>query len=226
MLAITTAESPAAIDVIANGTGSLVNTGQRQLLITNYHVYDAFQAHRHMHPHSKLIMSGGHGTRFLDISEAKTLGQDKKLDIAVLDMPGTNVFPRGKRFFVPEYWPPKRPEVGMLAALVGYPGQGRRVEQSGALGVSALTVGMRIVSVSERHFVLADETQDAHVFVPEGRQVLTNFGGISGSAVYAIRRNGVASSDVWLCGFVYEEGPGHSLMVAHAHHINADGSIR
>ena len=63
------------------------------------------------------------------------------------------------------------------------------------------------------------------MFVPEDQSRLTRFSGISGSAVHAIRSNAVGSEVTWLCGFVYEEGPGHTLMVAHADHINADGTI-
>jgi hypothetical protein len=110
--------------------------------------------------------------------------------------------------------------------LIGYPGQGRRVEQDGVLGASLLSVAMRIVSVSERHFVIADEDQDAHVVVPKGETLPTSFGGLSGSAVYAVREPIAAFEDTWLCGFVYEEGLSHVLIVAHADHINADGSIR
>jgi hypothetical protein len=85
---------------------------------------------------------------------------------------------------------------------------------------------MRVVLVSERHFVVADLSQDAHVFVPAGQAPLTNFGGMSGSAVYALPSVGVTAGVGWLCGFMYEEGPGHSFMVAHADHVNADGTIR
>jgi hypothetical protein len=226
VLAITTTENPSANDVVANGTGSLVHTGRKELLITNHHVYNTFLLRREENPHTKLIMSGAHGTNFLDISNAEVLGFDKEAELAVIHMPGRYVVPRGKAFLRPETWPPRRPDVGMLAFFVGYPGEGRRVQQGGALGVSALTAGMRIVSVSERHFVVADESQDAHMFVPEGQKPLTNFGGISGSAVYAMRPNGTTADDVWLCGFQYEEGIGHTLMVAHADRVNADGTIR
>ncbi|MGA2704897.1 MAG: hypothetical protein ABSH35_27875 [Isosphaeraceae bacterium] len=226
MLAITTGKSPTANDVVANATGTLINTGKNQFLVTNHHVYAEFQSHRDKNPHSKLIMSGAHGMRFLDISEAKCLGADKAFDLAVLSVPPLTVFNQRKLFLCPEKWPPPRAEKGMLAVLVGYPGEGRNVEQSGALGASPLSAVMRVVSVSERHFVIADEDQDAHVFVPKGQKPLTSFGGISGSGVYVICPKGVTSDDVWLAGFVYEEGPGHSLMVAHADHINADGTIR
>jgi hypothetical protein len=226
MLRITTTDNPSAADVIANATGSLVFTGEKELLITNHHVYKAFQSYRDVSPSAKLIMSGSHGKLFLDISNVVCLGLDEELDLAVLYVPKRHVFRQGKLFLSPDRWPPDRPEVGMLAVLYGYPGEGRQVEQSGALGASPLSAALRVVSVSDRHFVLADEDQDAHVFVPDGQKPLTSFGGISGSAVHVVRPPVAAFDDVWLCGFVYEEGLGHSLMVAHADHINADGTIR
>jgi hypothetical protein len=226
MLALATGENSTANDVVANGTGTLVNTGQKPLIITNHHVYNKFRLDRANDPHTKLIMSGAHDTYFVDISEAECLGADNNLDLAVLSVPPPIAFNRGKLFLCPEKWPPPRAEKDMLAVLVGYPGQGRKVEQSGALGASPLTAGMRVVSVSDRHFVIADEDQDAHVFVPEGQKPLANFGGISGSGVYVIRRKGTSFDGGWLAGFVCEEGLGHSLVVAHADYINADGTIR
>ena len=88
-----------------------------------------------------------------------------------------------------------------------------------------LLVHSRIVSVSERHFVMVDETQTSRSMVLAGGQMFKSFCGMSGSPVYAIP-NDPASGDSWLAGFVYEEGPGHALMVAHADHIHADGTIR
>jgi hypothetical protein len=44
--------------------------------------------------------------------------------------------------------------------------------------------------------------------------------------VYAIRQNGTTADDMRLCGFAKEEGIGHSVLVPHADHIIADGTIR
>lgn len=204
MLALATGKSSTANDVVANGTGTLVNIGQKSLVITNHHVYNKYKLTRANDPHAKLITSGTHDTYFVDISEAECLGTDKDLDLAVLSVPPPIVFNRGKLFLCPEKWPPPRAEKDMLAVLVGYPGEGRKVEQNGSLGASPLMAGMRVVSASERHFVIADEDQDAHVFVPQGQKPLTSFGGISGNGVYVIRRKGTSFDDVWLAGFVYE----------------------
>ena len=94
------------------------------------------------------------------------------------------------------------------------------------IDASPLLVLTRVASVSERHFVVVDENQEPLIVMPDGQPPHTSFGGMSGSPVYAIPPNGVKPTVAWLAGFVYEEGPGHSLMVAHADHIDADGTIR
>ena len=108
MLALATGKNTTANDVVANGTGTLVNSGQKPLIITNHHVYNKFKLDRASDPHAKLIMSGAHGTHFVDISEAECLGTDKDLDLAVLSVPPMIVFNRGKLFLCPEKWPPPR----------------------------------------------------------------------------------------------------------------------
>ncbi len=225
MLVIMSTRNPAATDVVTNGTGSLVYTGTKDLLITNYHVYDAFLSYRQSVPDAILAMSGVHGSRFLDISTADVLGRDKDLDLAVLHIPSRHVSQQGKRFAVITPWPPRRPEVGMLAILYGYPGEGRAPEGV-VLGASHICIALPVVSVSDRHFLICDENQDAHVLIPDGQTPLTNFGGISGSAVYAIPNKMSANQDaVGLCGFAYEASESGAIFVSHADHINADGSI-
>lgn len=226
MLTITTTSNPVAADVFTNATGSFVYTGQRELLVTNHHVYDAFRTYRRDNPHTKLAMSGADGSLFMDISEAKVLGLDRDLDLAVLHVPHQHVLRQGKMWWVPESWPPLRPKVGRLAALYGYPGEGRTLEGD-VLGASPLSVGLPVVSVSQRHFVLVDEDQDAHVLVPDGQTPLTHFGGISGSAVYVMPNHFSAAGDtIGLCGFVYEQSQSGAIYVVHADYINANGSIR
>ena len=57
MLALATGKNTTANDVVANGTGTLVNSGQKPLIITNYHVYNKFKLDRASDSHAKLIMS-------------------------------------------------------------------------------------------------------------------------------------------------------------------------
>lgn len=226
MLAITTGEGAQATDVISNATGSLVYTGRKEILVTNHHVYAEFSQRRQEAPNTKLIMSGAHGHRFLDISEAEVLSRDQTSDLAVLHIPKQHVLRQGKLFSVFPSWPPRRPEPGMLAVVYGYPGQGR-MPQGQILGVSALSITLPIASVSDRHFVLVDENDSMEAFTPDGQQPLTSFGGISGSAVYVISKKTAAADDeLLLGGFVYEASDSGIICVSHADYISPDGSVR
>jgi hypothetical protein len=226
MLAITGTENPVASDVCTNGTGSLVDTGAGKLLVTNHHVYEEFKRRRNELPCSQLVMSGVDGRPFVDISNQPCIASDEFYDLAVLAISPSIVEQQGKKFRLTPAWPPQRPKEGIRVVTVGYPGQGRHVLASDALGVAPLSIGRSVTSISERHFVMADQTQDAYTHVPEGLKALTSYGGISGSAVYSVHRIRDRVVDYRLCGFVYEQGIGHTLMVAHADHINADGTIR
>ena len=109
MLAIATKENVGSLHVITNATGSLVDTGQKQILVTNHHVYSEFRLHQSKDPHSKLIMSGASGGPFLDISEVGCLSFDEEFDLAVLAVPPKRVITEGKLFAQSETWPPRPP---------------------------------------------------------------------------------------------------------------------
>jgi hypothetical protein len=226
MLAITKGKKPSPGDIIANGTGALIATGGGELLVTNHHVYDAFLEARDQDPDTSLIMSGAHGTEFLNISTAEVKGRDRDVDLTVLGMPGRYVYKQGKMFMPHIPWPPRRPKEGMMAIVYGYPSQGRIPTSPTTLGVSALSIGLPIVSVSSRHFVLVDESGDPAVLVPEGQEPLTSFGGVSGSAVYVlVPPTETTMGEVYLGGFIYEASDSGTFFASHADHINADGSL-
>src|SRR5208283_975528 len=164
---------------IANGTGSLVNTGPGQFLVTNNHVYEAFQTRRAASDSVLLLMSGRGGLGFLDISENRLVSRDRERDPAVLEIPVSHVRLQGKLFSTWNSWPPPRPAVGMPALIYGYPGEGR-VPLGDSLGIRPLTMGRYVASVTDRHFSLADIHGDSEMRTPEGATPITNNGGISG----------------------------------------------
>lgn len=226
MLAITKGVQPGPGNIVAAATGSLVTTRQVDMLVTNHHVYEEFRSLQQESPDAALLMSGAHGSRFLDISRARVLGLDKDRDLAVLHVPLPSILGQRKMVFVPPSWPPPRPKPGMLAILYGYPGQGR-VDQGQAVGMSPISIGLPVVSASERHFVLIDEEGTADWEIPDGQDPLTSFGGISGSAVYVLPKGaGVTEQEAFLGGFAYEATPSGAILVTYSDHINADGSIR
>ena len=110
MLAMTKTESPVATEVFTNGTGTMVDTGQRKLLVTKYHVYEEFKKWRSDVPCSRLVMSGVDGTLFANVSDQECIASDKTYDLAVLSISPSIVDKQGKKFYPAAAWPPQRPQ--------------------------------------------------------------------------------------------------------------------
>ena len=156
MLAIIDRSDLTPQGIIANGTGSLINTGPGQFLVTNDHVYRSFKSRLAVNPGTMLVMSGVDGVPFRDISQNHSVrGRDKDLDLAVLEIPVPLVFEL-ELSSIWDSWPPPRPEYGMAAVVFGYPGQGRTPMGDSRLGVHPMIIGTHVTSSNERQFLLVD----------------------------------------------------------------------
>jgi hypothetical protein len=92
-----------------------------------------------------------------------------------------------------------------------------------SLGIRPLTLGRHISTVTERHFSLANEKGDSERGTPEGATPMTDYGGISGSAVYVM----TPDQTLILADFKYKSHADlYIRYVTIASHINADGTIR
>ncbi len=214
MLAITEGADSTPTRVRNNGSGTLINTGQGRFLITNDHVYQAFQDRGG----AKLLMSVKGG--FIDISNMVVVDRDHDFDLAVLCVPEDLIHRHGKMFSPWPFWPPRRPENGMGAFIYGYPGLGREVLDD-SLGIRPALVGMRVASAGERHFILADVYNDIENSPPPGAKELTDLGGMSGSAVYVMPQT---KDDLFLGGFMFQANS-LGILVSYADRIRADGTI-
>ena len=222
MLAILDKSDQTPQSIIASATGSLINTRSGQFLVTNDHVYRAFEFKRAANPGIMLIMSGKDDVPFRNISDQHSVrGRDEGLDLAVLEIPVPLVYELGKLFSTWHSWPPPRPEPGMFAIVFGYPGQGR-MPMGDRLGVSPMIIGTQITSSNDRQFALVDTEKDSIKTSPEGAPPLTSLGGMSGSGVYALSND----KELFLAGFMCEANDAMDIIYASlAAHINADGTI-
>jgi hypothetical protein len=222
MLAILDESNQTPEGIIASASGSLINTGLGQFLVTNDHVYRAFESKRAANPGIMLIMSGIDDVPFRDISHQHSMrGRDKDLDLAVLEIPVPLVKALGKMFSTWDSWPPRRPEAGMAAIVFGYPGQAR-MPMRNRLGVSPMIIGTQITASNDRRFALVDTEKDSIKTLPEGARPLTSLGGMSGSGVYALSND----KELFLAGFMCEANDSMDIIyAAYAADINADGTI-
>jgi hypothetical protein len=210
--------------VVNQASGMLLATDKADMLVTCGHVYDAFLELRAKDPTTRLAMSGAAGKEFIDISTAISLGKDSEPDLATLAIPKFDAILSGKAHAHFTRWPMRRAENGMMGYLIAYPGQLTIVTRESA-SKPVMEFARPVVSVSERHFVLHDETGDVVQTYAENTPEVTKLGGISGCAVwlYDKRSN---PPDFFLGGFAYQARGVDTVLVAHADFINADGTIR
>lgn len=213
-------------EIFSNATVSLVDTGQKKLFITCYHVWSAFQEIKHRETNINLWLYTGHGKRIVNFNDAKLIDGDRNnLDIAILDFWSKDIFQdNNKRFYEASEWPLPPPSKGDIIGFWGYPGIHRSVHNSGEGIVSGGVLFFDFVSsVTERYIRFSDEDKIRMVteYIP-GAKSLTSLGGISGSPVFVNRNNKFE-----LIGFAQEagDGPHATVFITPAHFIKADGTL-
>jgi hypothetical protein len=214
--------------VVNQATGLLLASEKANMLVTCAHVYDKFLELKAEDPTTRLAMSGAEGKDFIDISPATvlglSLGKNGDPDLATLSIPQPDAVHVGKWYMDYGKVVVRRPQVGMMGYLIGYPGQ-LIVISEGSASKPLMEFARPVVSVSERHFVLHDEAGDVVQnyigTVPE----VTKLGGVSGCAVWIYDKK-TNPPGFFLGGFAYQASGVDTVLVAHADFINADGSIR
>jgi hypothetical protein len=214
--------------VVNQATGMLMASEKVDMLVTCGHVYDKFLELKAEDPTTRLAMSGAEGKDFIDISPAAvlglSLGKDGDPDLATLAIPRLDAKLVGKAHVDYSKAVGRRAEVGMMGYLIGYPGQ-LIILSDGSASKPLMEFARPVVSVSDRHFVLHDETGDVVQTYIGNVPEVTKLGGISGCAVW-IYDNKTNPPGFFLGGFAYQARGVDTVLVAHADFINADGSIR
>lgn len=215
-------EAP-AIEIIAGGTFTLVETPSRQLFITAFHVWKRLAQAKQEHPSAAIAAYLGPSHGVIALTEIEFLdGDEYTIDLAVLHAPRAGrLHFGGKRFFgIPE-WPIPSVSERDVVHLIGYAGVDR---EEGLfvldLGYSHFALG--VSSVSGRQFVLAP-TFGPRVFSLKNPEHGDRFqiGGMSGGPAFLYR------DGIWqLVGFVregrYTDDP---IFLTHAAFLQPDGSI-
>lgn len=204
---------------LKGGTVTFVKTSKRSFGITNYHVVQGFRkaitSNRRVHCQLDEL--------FLNIND-RVIDEDHKLDIAILEISESESEIRsiGAIPFCPSVWPPKEPKVGDLVIIVGYPGQLRTLDYSTQVTVPHIGFIMPITSVSDTKISIQFERQ--HWITDKGCSdpaAMSNYGGISGSGVFAIR----LTAELVGIEFEYNEAFG-ILSCSRTDFIQNDGNIK
>jgi len=213
-------------DVIASGSGALISTGQRDLLITCHHVWMKFLEFRASNKDAVIGMGRGTSLEVAEITDLAVVDSYKALDLAIIDLTDTGILDgTSKRYVSSPDWPPQRPEVGEFLVAMGFPGSERcAIDEGRNIRFRSTTLMDYIVSVSDRHVAVADEDGVREIFstiyeeMPEG----FSFGGMSGCPAFVNRNGGLEFS-----GILYESDDDKSgiFFFTHADLILSDGRI-
>ncbi len=214
------------------GTISFIDTGTAQFALTCDHVWQEFMDTRSRNPQAELVVIGADGHESFSMSDAHVIASGgKQLDLITLDVPNLHgrLTRSGKQLYQATAWPPPLPVVGDSVIAMGYPGAHQRPERDGLRPVVQLrpyVLALTVSSVSNRHAVLAENTNDNPrrlVQFDPALDIISFLGGISGSAVFVHH-----SRSERLVGVIYEASShGHEsrFYVAHSSYILADGRL-
>jgi hypothetical protein len=214
-------KSPEAepLNVFNNGTFGLVDTGSKKLLVTCAHVWTEFLSAQGQYPRAKLaVLLGTHQPVVIPTAPSHL---DTDLDLATFDMePLLSKFSCRDFFEICKHSPlVVRP--GDVLASLGYLAEARHLSPQGANFRYEFT-GISVADVSGP-FICVDVMKTKRFRDPDGEQIPhgKSLGGISGSPVYRLERNGILR----LAGFVTSSVLGGIVRITNTACIQADGSI-
>ena len=209
--------TPADPEIYHNGSLCLLDTGQRIIGVTAWHVYEAYEAR--LAVGKPFVCQFGGVTVF---PERLLIDVNKKLDLATFDLASVVADFEGFAPHRPSAWPPRRPGINDLVLYGGFPGTRRRADlERATFGLDGIT-GM-VSQVTGPNLVIEvdyDRLLDAEGL--QGDVVSADPRGTSGGPVYRI----TDSPDLEIAGFIYEQSQmNHFVVARHADAVAADGRI-
>ena len=216
--------------VKANGTGFILDTGERKFVVTAAHVYRSYLEGKRNGEVDFCQISGIN----CDLeSRLISIPKSEEIDLATFEISQdeiestrANVL-RGNN----ENWPPPRPSEGNMVVVSGFPGLERLRKEDNYYSFGYYCFNTPVNTISDRHFGCSfDRTywKDAlgKGFPPENYDM----GGVSGAPALALIKSEAGVVSWRLAGIVYEatasEMLGEIMFTHHADLIEPDGNVK
>lgn len=205
-----------------SATFGLVDTGQKKLLVTCWHVVYGEGGFKQIHDEDSdcrfALGIGGrhpHSLSFEDLMKNQ-VDAERRCDLVTFDISDALdlVAASNLEFFNLKANPPPKVQNGNMIYMIGFPAKGR-VENDDSVGHIRQPIGVQASRVGLSNF---------HASVSNLGLDVTDYGGISGAPCFTITH----SSSVRLVGFATGfNGNSSSIMqFTYAHYIGEDGYIR
>jgi hypothetical protein len=206
-------------NIVANGSFGLINTGERDLLVTCCHVVNDFDAEKAHNPEFQMGVLLGRGYP-VPLDRAVLVDSDPRLDLATFDMAPLLPHCSARRFYPIHTNQPPALKPDDILAFVGYIGEYRAAVASGA-NFGYQSFGLSVGDVSGFR-IAADITGSEWAADPHGAHLppAKSLGGISGAPVFQF----TVKASLRLVAFATEEGLG-LVRMTHANRIRPDGTL-
>lgn len=225
--------------MIDSGTFSLIDTGERRLLVTCHHVWQAYLECRKANADAALgiILGDGDACIAFGSPERHLIEQDADLDLAVFDFEPTQLRANGvpvrhqKDWFPIPRWPIPMIVAGEYVALMGFPG--KRIKKEGMLCTFGTeVVPLKVSGVGHKQLYILNEGENVEVF----NDIKSWLGGLSGSPAYTLGESGASLIGFVKSGFKRPEATADqantcdsvfagTLLLTHACFLQRDGTL-
>jgi hypothetical protein len=212
-------------NVFTNGGFTLVDTGERKILVTCYHVWDEFLNERSKDARVRILVCLEYGNNLAVFNDYQPIDLNRELDIATFDMaPVMNACPQWRKFYPLRQDPPHALRNGEELVAVGNPGRYRTFTDEG-VHTGATVYGIKVTSVGELRFhadISTAKTTEVKKHTEQTRSPDSSpHGGISGSPCFLYRTD----RRCVLVGIATGEHR-DNLCFSHIGCLNADGTIK
>jgi hypothetical protein len=218
--------------ILHNASGFLLMLGDRTYLVTNHHVLKRYREIAQTRGDATFTFGG----KIFEPEVVDEASDDR--DVVTIDVTGEKFDQTVPGYwkdavtmlqaYAPHSWPLAGPTSGEATVTVGWPGKHRASDAKGKLEFAAFPmVGQFVGDVTERGFAIPFDREFwiSSDYDPKNSVVFeTQFGGISGSPVFALHRPHIFP--LQLIGVVREYGPLlDALLCTRADLIKMDGAI-
>jgi hypothetical protein len=207
-------------EIYNNGSLCLLDTGERVIGVTAWHVHEAYLARLALR---KLFVCQFGGVTVFP--EQILIDKNERLDLATFNLSAVVLDLEGFTTHRPQAWPPPRAAVHDLVVYGGFPGTRRRADlERATFGLDSVT-GLVSQVTSQNLMVEVDYSRLFGVDGPEGTIVSADPRGTSGGPVYRVTDN-PEGPGLEIAGFIYEQSEQNRFLLArHAGAVRSDGTI-
>jgi hypothetical protein len=209
-------------NIESSGSFGLVRIGDKQLLVTCWHVLYGQGGFSEKYSEDSALRFGvGFGGRHphtlsLEDATGTRVDHERRCDLAAIDVSDALdlVAASNLEFFDLNVNPPPKVRVGDVLYLIGFPGKGR-IEDESSVGFPRQPIGVQVSEVGEFNF----QSRPKNLKLDQ-----SDYAGISGAPCFVVKE----AAPVKLVGFATGFAPNamNMLQFTYAKYIGTDGVIR